>query len=134
MLIFLVYTLSYGIIFAPKGIPLFIPLWLLFLYLIYLFLQLVFYLFYAPEDCPIRFNRKTGKVYIYDHFLLYFGSLKTFTRSPFRVKEITMKEFDWADIQGVMTSVSAPISGGGMVRTYRIECVVCEPNTTNVID
>ncbi|WP_218058086.1 DUF6708 domain-containing protein, partial [Gilliamella sp. HK7] len=42
--------------------------------------------------------------------------------------------FDWADIQGVMTSVSAPISGGGMVRTYRIECVVCEPNTTNVID
>ncbi|OCG31069.1 hypothetical protein A9G45_01645 [Gilliamella sp. HK2] len=134
LLIFGVYIAFYGITFETEGILISIPFGLLFLYLIYFFLQLVFYLFYAPEDCPVRFNRKTGKVYIYDHFLLYFGSLETFTRSPFRVKEIAMKEFDWADIQGVMTSVSAPISGGGMVRTYRIECVVCEPNTTNVID
>jgi hypothetical protein len=89
---------------------------------------------FAPEDCPIRFNRKTGKVYIYDHFLLYFGAWSTFTRSPFRAKEITVKEFNWADIQGCMTSVSVPLASGGMVRSYRLECVVCEPNTTKVID
>ncbi|OCG50155.1 DUF6708 domain-containing protein, partial [Gilliamella sp. Bim3-2] len=99
-----------------------------------LFLQMFLNICFAPEDCPIRLNRKTGKVYIYDHFLLYFGSLRTFIRSPFRAKEITVKEFNWADIQGCMTSVSVPLASGGMVRSYRLECVVCEPNTTKVID
>ncbi|OCG55378.1 hypothetical protein A9G36_05320 [Gilliamella sp. Choc6-1] len=99
-----------------------------------LFLQMFLNICFAPEDCPIRFNRKTGKVYIYDHFLLYFGAWSTFTRSPFRAKEITVKEFNWADIQGCMTSVSVPLASGGMVRSYRLECVVCEPNTTKVID
>jgi hypothetical protein len=99
-----------------------------------LFLQMFLNVCFAPEDCPIRLNRKTGKVYIYDHFLLYFGAWSTFTRSPFRAKEITVKEFNWADIQGCMTSVSVPLASGGMVRSYRLECVVCEPNTTKVID
>jgi hypothetical protein len=99
-----------------------------------LFLQMFLNICFAPEDCPIRLNRKTGKVYIYDHFILYFGSWATFTRSPFRAKEITVKEFNWADIQGCMTSVSVPLASGGMVRSYRLECVVCEPNTTKVID
>jgi hypothetical protein len=111
-----------------------IPSCVLVLFIFYLLTQLFFYLLYAPEDCPIRLNRKTGKVYIYDHFILYFGSWATFTRSPFRAKEITVKEFNWADIQGCMTSVSVPLSSGGTVRSYRLECVVCEPNTTNVID
>ncbi|OCG61595.1 hypothetical protein A9G48_09840 [Gilliamella sp. wkB18] len=99
-----------------------------------LFLQMFLNICFAPEDCPIRLNRKTGKVYIYDHFLLYFGAWSTFTRSPFRAKEISVKEFNWADIQGCMTSVSVPLASGGMVRSYRLECVVCEPNTTKVID
>jgi hypothetical protein len=99
-----------------------------------LFLQMFLNVCFAPEDCPIRLNRKTGKVYIYDHFLLYFGAWSTFTRSPFRAKEITVKEFNWADIQGCMASVSVPLASGGMVRSYRLECVVCEPNTTKVID
>ncbi|OCG47245.1 hypothetical protein A9G34_02605 [Gilliamella sp. Choc4-2] len=104
------------------------------LFLIYFFFQMFLSVIFAPEDCPIRLNRKTGKVYIYDHFLLYFGSWATFTRSPLKVKEITIKEFNWADIQGCMTSVSVPLASGGMVRSYRLECVVCEPNTTKVID
>ena len=98
------------------------------------FSQVLLNFVFSPFDCPIRFNRKTGKVYIYDHFILYLGSWSTFIRSPFRAKEITVKEFNWKDVQGVMTSVSAPIANGGMVRNYRIECVVCEPNTTYVID
>jgi hypothetical protein len=99
-----------------------------------IFIQFFLTFLFCPEDCPVRFNRKTGKVYIYDHFLLYCGSWATFTRSPFRAKEITVKEFNWADIQGCMTSVSVPIASGGTVRSYRLECVVCEPNTTKVID
>ncbi|OCG79299.1 DUF6708 domain-containing protein [Gilliamella sp. Occ4-3] len=106
----------------------------LMIFLLYISFQMFLHYLYAPEDCPIRFNRKTGKVYIYDHFILYFGSWATFTRSPLKVKEITVKEFNWADIQGCMTSVSVPLASGGMVRSYRLECVVCEPNTTKVID
>ncbi|OCG47895.1 hypothetical protein A9G35_03030 [Gilliamella sp. Choc5-1] len=112
----------------------FIPCCLLVFFGMYIFFLMASNIFFAPEDCPIRFNRKTGKVYIYDHFLLYFGSWATFTRSPLKVKEITIKEFNWADIQGCMTSVSVPLASGGMVRSYRLECVVCEPNTTKVID
>jgi hypothetical protein len=112
----------------------FIPCCLLVFFCMYLFFLMALNIFFAPEDFPIRFNRKTGKVYIYDHFLLYFGAWSTFTRSPFRAKEITVKEFDWADIQGVMSSVSAPTGSGGIVRTYRIECVICKPNTTKVTD
>ncbi|NUF50606.1 DUF6708 domain-containing protein [Gilliamella sp. ESL0250] len=103
-------------------------------FLIYFFFQMFLSVIFAPEDCPIRLNRKTGKVYIYDHFILYFGLWEIFTRSPFRAKEISVKEFNWADIQGCMTSVSVPLASGGMVRSYRLECVVCEPNTTKVID
>lgn len=134
MLFFAICILSYVILFETEGKLIFVPCWLFFIYLVYLFSQLFFYLIYAPYDCPIRFNRKTGKVYIYDHFLLYFGSLQTFTRSPFRVKEITVKEFDWTGIQAVLTSISAPMSKGGMIRSYRIECVVCKPNTNSIID
>jgi hypothetical protein len=107
---------------------------LLLLFVAYFLFQFLLNTLFAPEDCPIRLNRKTGKVYIYDHSLLYFGTWATFTRSPFRAKEITVKEFNWADIQGCMTSVSVPLSSGGTVRSYRLECVVCEPNTTKVID
>ncbi|WP_208610480.1 DUF6708 domain-containing protein, partial [Gilliamella bombi] len=93
-------------------------------FLIYFFFQMFLSVIFAPEDCPIRLNRKTGKVYIYDHFILYFGLWEIFTRSPFRAKEISVKEFNWADIQGCMTSVSVPLASGGMVRSYRLECVV----------
>jgi hypothetical protein len=103
-------------------------------FLVYFFFHMFLSVIFSPEDCPIRLNRKTGKVYIYDHCLLYFGSLRTFTCSPLKAKEITVKEFNWADIQGCMTSVSVPLGSGGMVRSYRLECVVCEPNTTKVID
>ncbi|MWP48102.1 DUF6708 domain-containing protein, partial [Gilliamella sp. Pas-s27] len=90
-----------------------IPSCVLVLFIFYLLTQFFFYLSYAPEDCPIRFNRKTGKVYVYEHFILYFGTWTIFTRSPFRAKEITVKEFNWADIQGCMASVSVPLASGG---------------------
>jgi hypothetical protein len=125
--VFVIITVSDDRIIIISGI-------LLIIFLAYFLFQFLLNTLFAPEDCPIRLNRKTGKVYIYDHSLLYFGSWATFTRSPFRAKEITVKEFNWADIQGCMTSVSVPLASGGMVRSYRLECVVCEPNTTKVID
>ncbi|OCG31068.1 DUF6708 domain-containing protein, partial [Gilliamella sp. HK7] len=125
--VFVIITVSDDRIIIISGI-------LLIIFLAYFLFQFLLNTLFAPEDCPIRLNRKTGKVYIYDHSLLYFGTWATFTRSPFRAKEITVKEFNWADIQGCMTSVSVPTGSGGMARSYRLECVVCEPNTTKVID
>jgi hypothetical protein len=128
------YMVIRDIVVGEEDSLMFLPFNFVVILIIQLFLQMFLNICFAPEDCPIRFNRKTGKVYIYDHFLLYFGAWSTFTRSPFRAKEITVKEFNWADIQGCMTSVSVPLASGGMVRSYRLECVVCEPNTTKVID
>jgi hypothetical protein len=121
-------------IIDTDGNAIVIPCCLLLIFLIYFLFLMASNILFAPEDLPIRLNRKTGKVYIYDHCLLYFGSLRTFTCSPLKAKEITVKEFNWADIQGCMASVSVPTGSGGMVRSYRLECVVCEPNTTKVID
>ena len=135
MILFTLYAIIPDIIGDPIEYNLiFIPCCILFIYIIYILVQFIFNLLFAPEDCPIRLNRKTRKVYIYEHFLLYFGTRATFTRSPFRAKEITVKEFDWADVQAVITSVSSPIASGGVVRTYRIECVVCEPNSNHIAD
>ncbi|OCG31405.1 DUF6708 domain-containing protein, partial [Gilliamella sp. HK7] len=113
---------------------LFVFLGISLIFISFVVLQIFLTILFMPEDCPIRLNRRTGKIYLYEHFILYLGSWATFTRSPFRAKEITVKEFNWADIQGCMTSVSVPTGSGGMARSYRLECVVCEPNTTKVID
>jgi hypothetical protein len=134
MCIACIFTTSLVIIYFQDLRILAIFIEFLMIFLLYIFFQMFLHYLYAPEDCPIRFNRKTGKIYIYDHFILYFGTFAIFTRSPLKVKEITVKEFNWADIQGCMTSVSVPLANGGMIRNYRLECVVCEPNTTKVID
>ncbi|WP_329958631.1 DUF6708 domain-containing protein [Limnobaculum parvum] len=92
------------------------------------------YSLFAPKDCPIRLNRKTGKVYIYDYILLNLSTKGLFTSPFFRVTKPVQKEFDWQDIQAVLTSMAAPVSTGGMLRSYVIRCVVCKPGTTEMID
>ncbi|WP_218057090.1 DUF6708 domain-containing protein, partial [Gilliamella sp. HK2] len=106
-------ALLLAIFYLDTHKALFIFLFFVFLMCSQIFIQFFLTFLFCPEDCPVRFNRKTGKVYVYDHFLLYCGSWATFTRSPFRAKEITVKEFNWADIQGCMTSVSVPLASGG---------------------
>ncbi|MWP48118.1 DUF6708 domain-containing protein, partial [Gilliamella sp. Pas-s27] len=107
--IFGFYMVTRDIVVGEEYSLMFLPFNFVAILIIQLFLQMFLNICFAPEDCPIRLNRKTGKVYIYDHFLLYFGAWSTFIRSPFRAKEITVKEFNWADIQGCMTSVSVPL-------------------------
>ncbi|OCG40956.1 hypothetical protein A9G28_07185 [Gilliamella sp. Fer1-1] len=85
------YMVIRDIVVGEEDSLMFLPFNFVVILIIQLFLQMFLNICFAPEDCPIRFNRKTGKVYIYDHFLLYFGAWSTFTRSPFRAKEITVK-------------------------------------------
>ncbi|WP_370519450.1 DUF6708 domain-containing protein, partial [Gilliamella sp. Pas-s27] len=61
------------------------------IFISFVVLQIFLTTLFMPEDCPIRLNRKTGKISLYEHFILYLGSWATFTRSPFRAKEITVK-------------------------------------------
>ncbi|AWH87232.1 DUF6708 domain-containing protein [Limnobaculum parvum] len=100
----------------------------------YFFATLLNYSIFAPKDCPIRLNRKTGKVYIYDYILLNLSTKGLFTSPFFRVTRPVQKEFNWQDIQAVLTSMAAPVSTGGMLRSYVIRCVVCKPGTTEMID
>jgi hypothetical protein len=69
-----------------KGNEIVIPCCLLLIFLIYFLFLMASNILFAPEDLPIRLNRKTGKVYVYEHFLLYFGSWATFTRHPLEPK------------------------------------------------
>ncbi|WP_338085991.1 DUF6708 domain-containing protein [Limnobaculum eriocheiris] len=98
------------------------------------FATLLNYSIFAPKDCPIRLNRKTGKVYIYDYILLNLSTKGLFTSPFFRVTKPVQKEFNWQDIQAVLTSMAAPVSTGGMIRSYVIRCVVCKPGTTEMAD
>ncbi|MCD1127452.1 hypothetical protein LPW36_15865 [Jinshanibacter sp. LJY008] len=107
---------------------------LLSLSLFYIFATLLNYSIFAPKDCPIRLNRKTGKVYIYDYILLNLSTKGLFTSPFFRVTRPVQKEFNWQDIQAVLTSMAAPVSTGGMIRSYVIRCVVCKPGTTEMAD
>lgn len=128
-----IFLSSYG--YTSKEIVIFIPSSFLVFYVGYVFLHLFLCLITAPEDCPIRLNRKTGKVYIYEHnIMLPVGSWAMLKTSLFKVKNITIKEFDWNAIQAVLTSVSMPLSSGGTVRNYRIECVICLPDKNKIID
>ncbi|OCG79300.1 DUF6708 domain-containing protein [Gilliamella sp. Occ4-3] len=121
----------YAIIYVDEIRLLAIFLECIFILISYFFIQIFLCGLFAPEDCPIRLNRKTRKVYIYENIIMHLGAWRALKYSPFKIKEVIVKEFDWMDIQGVMSSILASV---GTVRTYRIECVVCKPNTTNVID
>ncbi|OCG27291.1 hypothetical protein A9G45_00355 [Gilliamella sp. HK2] len=124
----------YAIIYVDEIRLLSIFVECIFILISYFFIQIFLCSLFAPEDCPIRFNRKTGKVYIYEHIIMHLGSWRALKYSPFKIKKVIVKEFDWMDIQGVMCSVSTSTTNGGTVRHYRLECIVCKPNTTQIVE
>lgn len=77
-----------------------------------------------PEDIPVRFNRKTGKVYVYDPKLN-----KNYTLYPWKVLMNMaipdIKVFDWQDI-----SAFTRIAGVARPQWF----AVCKPGTYEVID
>jgi hypothetical protein len=66
---------------------------------------LVNYSVFAPRHYPIRFNRKTGKVYVYEyilHDLFHTQPYTFFFHHPFYKKtKPEYKEFAWSDIKGI---------------------------------
>ncbi|HDE0958382.1 TPA: hypothetical protein PCA87_001277 [Klebsiella pneumoniae] len=96
------------------------------------------YFLFAPKDYPLRFNRKTGKVYVYDYVNLHVWHLaETITalfKFPFFLPTRPIeKVFDWQDIQAVETYYMTSIKGVNKT-TRSIYCVVCAPGTTQIVD
>ncbi|RKS84430.1 hypothetical protein DES39_2169 [Orbus hercynius] len=55
-----------------------------------------------PADYPVRFNRKTGKVYVYEPSLSkrhYYSPLREITK----LYKPVIKVYDWQDIEGMVT-------------------------------
>jgi len=94
------------------------------LLLIFALLSFVVFLlrtaFFEPRGAPVRFNRKQQKVYVYE----YKKSIWPWARWP-----VTIKVFDWADIQGERVEMSGHADWG-----HRVYCAVCRPGTYQVVD
>ena len=92
--------------------------------IIFVFTSLSLYCFrkvlFTPRGAPVRFNRKQQKVYVYE----YKKSIWPWARWP-----VTIKVFDWADIQGERVEMSGHADWG-----HRVYCAVCRPGTYQVVD
>jgi len=119
--------LAFGILFSLGLFPDFfsdISSFLLGSLLIFPSVSLVIYIFrsvlFEPRGAPVRFNRKQQKVYVYE----YKKSIWPWARWP-----VTIKVFDWADIQGERVEMSGHADWG-----HRVYCAVCRPGTYQVAD
>lgn len=77
-----------------------------------------------PRDTPIRFNRHTGKIYVYE----YVASLRRLRRWR---KEI--KRYDWRQVEAEIARTSASTGKTYVVR-HALILVICKPGTNEVID
>lgn len=74
-------------------------------FMTFVFAAVVNYFIFAPRHYPVRFNRKTGEVYVCDYVMYSITYKLTYTfwwRYPFykRTKP-EYKEYDWSQIQAI---------------------------------
>lgn len=77
-----------------------------------------------PVDTPVRFNRRTQKIYSYE----YIASLSSFKRWH---KEV--KVYDWSCVEAEIAKFSG-FSGKAYIVRYELHLVICKPGTHEVID
>ena len=77
-----------------------------------------------PRDTPVRFNRNTRKIYVYE----YTASLRRLQRWR---KEI--KIYDWDNIEAEIAKVSG-FTGKAYVVRHELVLVICKAGTNEVID
>ena len=77
-----------------------------------------------PRDEPVRFNRKTGKVYVNEFH---------HTQNPFGKWGSNVKVYDWSNIHGELISY-LQFNTRFFVRRYGLEAAVCKPGTTEVVE
>jgi hypothetical protein len=78
----------------------------------------------TPQDEPIRFNRKTGMVYV--------SSFKS-TQNPFGKWSSEVKVYNWADLHGELIRYTQFNSRFFVIR-YGLELAACKPGTFEVVE
>jgi hypothetical protein len=78
----------------------------------------------TPQDEPIRFNRKTGKVYV--------SSFK-YTQNPFGKWGSEVMTYNWADLHGELVRYTQLNSRFFVIR-YGLELAACKPGTFEVVE
>lgn len=104
------------------------------LFITFIFATFVNYFIFAPSHYPVRFNRKTGKIYVYDYVLYSINYKLTNTfwwHHPFyKQTKAECKEYEWSQIQGITI-----YSRNNNSSTATVRCVVYESRVnTNKID
>ncbi|MWN31043.1 MULTISPECIES: DUF6708 domain-containing protein [unclassified Gilliamella] len=91
--------------------------------------------YFAPFSNPIRFNRKTGKVYLYETVAKKWMSTFWLPFSAFKdLKKYQIKVYDWADFHAVLQSSTGAFASGGTIEHHMLFGVACKPNSNEVIE
>lgn len=78
----------------------------------------------VPRDRPIRLNRISRKVYVYEY---------AFSNNPFKKWALTIKEFDWNTLRAEIHRY-AGFNGKVYVQRFGVWLVSCKPGTHEVVD
>ncbi|MDR6396904.1 DUF6708 domain-containing protein [Herbaspirillum seropedicae] len=77
-----------------------------------------------PRDIPVRFNRKTQKIYVYDYLKPKYW---------FNLWRTEIKVYDWNCVEAELTKM-AGYTGKAYVVRHELVLVICRPGTNEVID
>lgn len=77
-----------------------------------------------PRDLPIRFDREQRKVYSLEQKRL---------RNPFVPWPVTMREWNWDDVHGILTRYAGFI-GKTYIQRFSVLMVLCKPGTLEAVD
>jgi hypothetical protein len=91
--------------------------------------------YFAPFSNPIRFNRKTGKVYLYEAVAMkWMFKLWTPLYAFKDLKKYQIKVYDWADFHAVLQSSTGAFASGGTIEHHILLGVACKPNSHELIE
>ncbi|MFQ1042872.1 DUF6708 domain-containing protein [Gilliamella sp. CG16] len=90
---------------------------------------------YSPVSKPIRFNRKTGKVYLYEAVAMKWMFNTWPPRRAFKdLNKFHIKVYDWKNFHGVLQGSTVVNVKGGSFESYTLVGAACEPNSYKVIE
>jgi hypothetical protein len=91
--------------------------------------------YFAPFSNPIRFNRKTGKVYLYEAVAIKWMTTFWLPFSAFKdLKKYQIKVYEWADFHAVLQSSTGAFASGGTIELHMLFGVACKPNSHETIE
>ena len=146
ILFFLFGSIEISLIFAfffslnQNRIDLFVIIMMFFTFIglgLVLYFTLITLLFghYSPVSNPIRFNRKTGKVYLYEAVAMKWMFKAWSPRRAFKdLNKFHIKVYDWKNFHGVLLGSTVVNVKGGSFESYTLVGAACEPNSYKVIE